>query len=54
MRDTDGPVAEIAHTVGYTSEFAFSRAFSREIGTAPGRYRRGVAVPGPVAELVAR
>lgn len=42
LRATDEPVADIAHTVGYTSEFAFSRAFSRELGMAPGRYRRTV------------
>jgi AraC-like DNA-binding protein len=40
LRETDEPVSRIAGTVGYTSEFAFSRAFSRERGIAPGRYRR--------------
>jgi AraC-like DNA-binding protein len=34
-------VAEVAARVGYTSEFAFNRAFKRQIGSAPGRYRRG-------------
>jgi AraC-like DNA-binding protein len=33
-------VEEIAREVGYTSEFAFSRAFSRHRGQPPGRYRR--------------
>jgi AraC-like DNA-binding protein len=40
LRDTDNPVGNVAQAVGYTSEFAFSRAFSREHGIAPGRYRR--------------
>ncbi|MGW0828015.1 cupin domain-containing protein [Streptomyces sp. NPDC002845] len=40
LRDTDAPVGNIAQAVGYSSEFAFSRAFSREHGIAPGRYRR--------------
>jgi AraC-like DNA-binding protein len=39
LRCTDESVGAIAHGVGYTSEFAFSRAFSRERGKAPGRYR---------------
>jgi AraC-like DNA-binding protein len=32
-------VADIAAGVGYESEAAFSRAFKREFGTPPGRYR---------------
>ena len=39
LRLTGDPVSVIAHRVGYESEFAFSRAFSRWRGTAPGRYR---------------
>lgn len=39
LRDTDDAVSAIAHRVGYTSEFAFSRAFSRVRGQPPGRYR---------------
>ena len=38
--DTDEPLAAIAASVGYTSEFAFNRAFTRERGVPPGRYRR--------------
>jgi AraC-like DNA-binding protein len=38
-------LAEVAASVGYTSEFAFSRAFRRELGVAPGRYRES-ARPG--------
>lgn len=40
LHDTDESVASIANTVGYTSEFAFNRAFQRARGTPPGRYRR--------------
>ncbi|MEP6622268.1 MAG: AraC family transcriptional regulator [bacterium] len=39
LRDTDDAVSAIAHRVGYTSEFAFSRAFSRVRGRPPGRFR---------------
>jgi AraC-like DNA-binding protein len=39
LRTTDDPVAAIAGAVGYTSEYAFSRAFSRARGQPPGRYR---------------
>ena len=39
LRDTNDAVSAIAHRVGYSSEFAFSRAFSRMLGTPPGRYR---------------
>jgi AraC-like DNA-binding protein len=33
-------VEEIARQVGYTSEYAFNRAFARHRGQPPGRYRR--------------
>ena len=39
LRCTDDPVGAIAHSVGYTSEYAFNRAFARHHGTPPGRYR---------------
>jgi AraC-like DNA-binding protein len=38
--ETDAPLATVAHQTGYATEFAFSAAFRREYGTAPGRYRR--------------
>ncbi|GAA4607708.1 AraC family transcriptional regulator [Actinoallomurus liliacearum] len=41
LRDSDAPLATVAHHVGYTSEFAFANAFKREYGLAPGRYRAG-------------
>ena len=33
-------IAEIAATMGYESEASFSKAFKREMGVAPGTYRR--------------
>lgn len=36
---------EIAERAGYKSEAAFSRAFKREFGMGPGRFRRRVSVP---------
>jgi AraC-like DNA-binding protein len=41
LRETDRPVASIAHYVGYDSEEAFSRAFKRDHGASPGSWRRG-------------
>jgi AraC-like DNA-binding protein len=40
LRQGAAPVETIAHSVGYSSEYAFSRAFSRLRGQPPGRYRR--------------
>jgi len=40
LHDTDRSLASIAQSVGYTSEFAFNRAFQRARGVPPGRYRR--------------
>jgi AraC-like DNA-binding protein len=39
LRESDETLTAIADRVGYASEFAFSRAFSRTFGVAPGRYR---------------
>jgi AraC-like DNA-binding protein len=33
-------LAQIADSVGYESEAAFSRAFKKAFGTAPGTWRR--------------
>jgi AraC-like DNA-binding protein len=49
LRDGDEPVETIARAVGYTSEYAFNRAFSRHRGVPPGRYRRSAALGGLVA-----
>jgi AraC-like DNA-binding protein len=40
LRDTDEKLIEIALDVGYESEAAFSRAFKRAAGMAPGAWRR--------------
>ena len=39
LHDTDLGLATVARRVGYSSPFAFSHAFKREFGVAPGRYR---------------
>ncbi|MGK5532586.1 AraC family transcriptional regulator [Streptomyces sp. URMC 129] len=41
LRESDAPLSAVAQRVGYSSEFAFAKAFKREYGLAPGRYRRG-------------
>lgn len=46
LRDTNAKVIEVALGVGYESEAAFSRAFKREVGAAPGTWRRGAARGG--------
>ena len=50
LRDTDEGAAAIAHRVGYTSEFAFSRAFSRSRGRPPGRYRAEIRQRMPASD----
>jgi AraC-like DNA-binding protein len=51
MREGKVSMAEIARSVGYESEVAFSKAFKRETGVAPGTYRRqssdGRVLSGP-------
>lgn len=39
LRESDAPLSAVAQRVGYTSEFAFAKAFKREFGLPPGRYR---------------
>ncbi|MEV5537070.1 AraC family transcriptional regulator [Saccharopolyspora shandongensis] len=39
LRESDDSLTAIAKRVGYTSEFAFSRAFSRTFGIPPSHYR---------------
>jgi AraC-like DNA-binding protein len=43
LRDSDLKLAAVASSVGYTSEFAFAKAFKRDYGIAPGAYRRRLA-----------
>ncbi|MEV1243787.1 AraC family transcriptional regulator [Nonomuraea sp. NPDC049750] len=50
LREGGEPLAAIARQVGYTSEFAFSRAFSRTFGVAPGRYRTSASPDLPDRE----
>jgi AraC-like DNA-binding protein len=40
LRTSDDPIEMIAAEVGYSSEYAFNRAFARLRGSPPGRYRR--------------
>ena len=40
LREADAPLSAISRQVGYTSEFAFAKAFKRTYGVAPGTYRR--------------
>jgi AraC-like DNA-binding protein len=50
LRDTDDTVSTIARSLGYTSEYAFNRAFTRARNTPPGQYRtqsRRGAAPQP-------
>jgi AraC-like DNA-binding protein len=39
LRETAVTIGQLAHAVGYESEEAFSRAFKREFGLAPARWR---------------
>ncbi|MER6066259.1 AraC family transcriptional regulator [Streptomyces sp. NPDC001792] len=41
LRSDDLSLRQVADRTGYTSEFAFAKAFKREYGVAPGQYRRG-------------
>jgi AraC-like DNA-binding protein len=49
LRDTDDTVGAVARSLGYTSEYAFNRAFTRDRRIPPGRYRTHsrAAQPGP-------
>jgi transcriptional regulator GlxA family with amidase domain len=55
LRDTDAPLAQIAHEVGYSTDHALSKAFAGARGSAPGAYRRhlrdrlGGELPGVVS-----
>jgi len=41
LRTHPAPLVEVATSVGYESEVAFSKAFKRYFGVAPGAYRQG-------------
>ncbi|MFB7383619.1 AraC family transcriptional regulator [Kitasatospora purpeofusca] len=40
LRETGASLSDVAENAGYTSEFAFARAFKRHFGAPPGAYRR--------------
>lgn len=46
LRDSRRSIGQIASAVGYESEATFARAFKREMGIAPGRYRSGAQPAG--------
>jgi AraC-like DNA-binding protein len=43
LRESSQSIGRLAHAAGYASEEAFSRAFKREFGVSPGRWRDGDA-----------
>jgi transcriptional regulator GlxA family with amidase domain len=47
LETTRQGILEVAAAVGYESEAAFNRAFRREFGLPPGRYRRAAAAGRP-------
>jgi AraC-like DNA-binding protein len=50
LQSSDASLGELSDVVGYASEFAFSRAFKRRYGVAPGVFRRrAVAFPATIA-----
>lgn len=49
LRDTDAKLIEVALDVGYESEAAFSRAFKRVVGAAPGAWRKAQRSHGAAA-----
>jgi AraC-like DNA-binding protein len=51
LESTSRGVAEIAADVGYESEAAFNRAFKREFGQPPGRYRGDHRSAGEAREI---
>jgi AraC-like DNA-binding protein len=54
LLESDAALSEIARQVGYESEFAFSRAFKRLRGVAPGQFRRTLgAAQRPIMALAA-
>ncbi|KOF21177.1 AraC family transcriptional regulator [Ensifer adhaerens] len=44
LRSHNADISDVAERVGYGSASAFSTAFSRHVGQAPGRYARAAAV----------
>ncbi len=51
LRDTKAKLIEVALGVGYESEAAFSRAFKRAVGVAPGAWRVGRRARGEAEQV---
>lgn len=51
LRERSASLAQVAQTVGYESEAAFSRAFKKAFGTAPATWRRQASGKGSGLEL---
>jgi AraC-like DNA-binding protein len=49
LERTDDALAEIAARSGYRSEYSFGKAFKREFGVSPGRYRAARSEPPHIA-----
>jgi len=47
LREEQASIAELADRLGYGSEAAFSRAFKRSVGTAPGQVRKEAQAAAP-------
>jgi len=45
LRTQPATLVEVATSIGYDSEVAFSKAFRRYFGIAPGAYRQGKRPP---------
>jgi len=45
LHETLLPLFDIASQVGYESDMAFAKAFKRNTGTTPAKYRRNMLVP---------
>jgi AraC-like DNA-binding protein len=52
LRDEDTPLATLAHSLGYTSDSAFSNAFKRVNGIAPRRYRERARAARPTDDPI--
>lgn len=51
LKETRKTIAQLAHMAGYESEEAFSRAFKREFGLPPARWRQQQAQSGEATAL---
>jgi len=51
LRDTESKLIKVALGVGYDSEAAFSRAFKRAVGVAPGAWRGGQRAGAKVKQV---